>query len=217
MKKVLAFLGVLLLGVTVGAATGVKITAELKNQKINFNGNLSNQEIISYKGSTYVPLRAFSNLVNIPVNYKDGIIYLGEDNSKNIAYWGKDIKDMNSKDAVYQYDGNTINDNIGNTYSNYFVNKYGTIDANLELPLLKKYTKFKATIAIPEKYRNGNGSTLIISVDNKEVYNKFIKCDSMPSEINIDISGADKISFKISPDYAGELTGLGLFNGQFIK
>jgi len=81
MKKALAFLGVLLLGASVGAATGVTITATLKNQAISYNGALSSQQVVSYKGTTYVPLRSFSTLLDVPVDYKEGTIYLGANNT----------------------------------------------------------------------------------------------------------------------------------------
>lgn len=74
-------MGTLLLGITLGAASGVKISATLQNQAISYNGSLSGQQVISYNSTTYVPLRSFSNLVNIPVDYKNSTIYLGGNNT----------------------------------------------------------------------------------------------------------------------------------------
>lgn len=80
MKKIAVFAcSLFLLGGVVGAATGIKISAELKPQNVISNGETYNQQVISYKGSTYVPLRSFGDLVGVSVDYKDGNIYLGGD------------------------------------------------------------------------------------------------------------------------------------------
>lgn len=63
---------------TLGAASGQKITAELKNQGIVVKGNKVEKQVISYNETTYVPLREFSSLLQEKVDYKDGLIYLGE-------------------------------------------------------------------------------------------------------------------------------------------
>lgn len=81
MRKSLLFIGTLLIAFTIGAAAGTKITAELQNKSISYNGNLSSRKVISYKGSTYVPLKEFSTLTNISLDIKNGVIYLGENNT----------------------------------------------------------------------------------------------------------------------------------------
>lgn len=80
MKKILLFVGTLLVAFTVGAATGTKITAELQNKSVSYNGNLSSQKVISYKGNTYVPIKEVSTLLNVPLEVKNNVIYLGSDN-----------------------------------------------------------------------------------------------------------------------------------------
>ena len=64
--------------ITVSAFTYKKVSANLKSQAINYKGNISNQEVLVYNNTTYVPLRNLSELVGIPLEYKDGVIYLGE-------------------------------------------------------------------------------------------------------------------------------------------
>jgi hypothetical protein len=82
-KKSLLFIGTLLLAFTIGAATGTKISATLQNQSIVYNGATSTQKVISYNGTTYVPLRGFSDLVKIPVKYSNSTIYLGANNTES--------------------------------------------------------------------------------------------------------------------------------------
>ncbi len=75
MKKKLAFIGVLLIGITAGAAT-TQITVNLENVKFNVNGVESIQQAIVYENTTYVPLRKAAELLGTKVNYKDDTVYL---------------------------------------------------------------------------------------------------------------------------------------------
>ncbi len=81
MKKKFMVAGVIALSLcfSLGAATGIKIQAELMNQKMNVNGKEYVKEIISYKGKTYVPLRDLGNMLNVPIDYKEGIVYVGKE------------------------------------------------------------------------------------------------------------------------------------------
>lgn len=88
-KTALFALSFMMLGGTIGAATGVKISAELKPQNVIVDGSNHNQSVISYKGSTYVPLRSFGDLLGVKVDYKNGNIYLGD--SSNTASGSSNI------------------------------------------------------------------------------------------------------------------------------
>lgn len=95
MKKIIPFTCVLLVGITVGAATGSKITAELRNQQVQYKGITSTQKVISYNGSTYVPLKSFGELIDIPVSYNKGIIYLGSSTTETYL---SDLNPYNTSD-----------------------------------------------------------------------------------------------------------------------
>lgn len=78
-KKWMLFVSLVTLGAfSLGAATGTKITATLKQQQINYKGTSYSKEVVEYKGTNYVPLREFSNLLGVSANYEKGIIELGE-------------------------------------------------------------------------------------------------------------------------------------------
>lgn len=62
-------------------ATAQKISAELKQQKIVCNGSAQTKEVISYNGTTYVPLRQFGEMTGTSINYDSGVIYVGENNT----------------------------------------------------------------------------------------------------------------------------------------
>lgn len=80
-KKHFVAVGIIALSLcfSLGAATGIKIQAELMNQKMNINGKEQVKATISYKGKTYVPLRDLGNMLNVPVDYKNGIVYVGKE------------------------------------------------------------------------------------------------------------------------------------------
>lgn len=218
MKKLVIFIGVLLAGVTIGAATGSKITAELRSQKVNYNGSLSNQQVISYNGSTYVPLRSFGELIDIPVSYSNGVVYMGEDEGENVDYWKKDINIMAQHTFLMEneYNGVIRKSNIGNKYTNYliFSSDYGR--GYVTFPLSGKYKTFEATFAVPDGKQDRRDGTFKILLDDKEVYTKEYSPNDMPEDISIDISGAQKISFVV--DVESVLAAdVGLYNGKFIK
>lgn len=76
MKKSGLIMGILIgMTMSVSAAT---ISVSLIQQKFSVNGAISNQQIISYNGTTYVPLRKAGELLGAKVDYKDGVIYLGD-------------------------------------------------------------------------------------------------------------------------------------------
>lgn len=80
MKRIGILVVCLILGmtITVSAVTHKVISASMKSQSIKYKGNTTNQEVIVYNNKTYVPLKSFSELVGVPVNYKNGDIYLGD-------------------------------------------------------------------------------------------------------------------------------------------
>lgn len=81
-KKLALFISMLTIGAfTVGAATGTKITATLMQQPIVLDGTTNTKQVINYNNSTYVPLREFANMTGISVNYQNGKIYVGENNT----------------------------------------------------------------------------------------------------------------------------------------
>ncbi len=79
--------GTICLGI--GAATGIKINAELKQQRITVNGKEITKQVVTYQDTIYVPLRDFANMLGTHVDYKDGTIYVEGNSSAidgNISY-----------------------------------------------------------------------------------------------------------------------------------
>lgn len=83
-KRFIIIVGMLCLvsGTVLGATVGTKITAQLLQMKIVKDNQqvLKDTKVISYNNSTYVPLRAFGDVTGVKIDYKDGVIYLGDNN-----------------------------------------------------------------------------------------------------------------------------------------
>lgn len=98
MKKRGILVACLALGttVTVSAFTHKVVSANMKTQAISYKGSILNQEILTYNNTTYVPLRNFSELVGMPIDYKNGTIYLNDtpSNSNNNSV-------INNEDSDY--------------------------------------------------------------------------------------------------------------------
>lgn len=80
---------------SVGAATGVKISAELKNQPMKVNGTSVTKEVITYNNTTYVPLRQAGEMLGASVGYQDGVVVL--EGAKSESGWAP----MGSEEEPY--------------------------------------------------------------------------------------------------------------------
>lgn len=104
MKMRGALVACLVLGMTVSvsAVAHKVISANMKPQTIVHNGNRTNEEVIVHDNTTYVPLRNFSELVGVPVEYKEGTIYLGDQvNSSNSSSSSNNSSTQNNGGTSY--------------------------------------------------------------------------------------------------------------------
>lgn len=189
-----------------------------------------------YNGTTYVPLRFIADALGEPIDWdsKTGTISIGETNNKNASHWDTDIKHMNFQSYQgsysYWYDtkGKVMGNNLGTEYTNFLVLEsttfYSTAYALMEFPLNGQYNRFTAQVAPTNQYLTTQGSLdFKIYLDDKEVYNINIKNGDMPKDINIDISGANKIGFELSAHDTSNrypqqcYFNVGVFDGEFIK
>ena len=191
MKKIAVFAcSLFLLGGVVGAATGIKISAELKPQNVISNGETYNQQVISYKGSTYVPLRSFGDLVGVSVDYKDGNIYLGGDLSSpatsqtvntNKSKYKFTIGDGSIEKSAYGDDLIAVIDMTFENNSGQTISPYGTL---YSINAYQNGVQIDSTVNLGSEYNDVmtevlNGHTL----DFKAMF--YIKDDS---PVTIEIS-----------------------------
>lgn len=131
MKKRGVLIACLALGTTVSvsAFTHKVISANIKSQTISYKGNITNQEVIEYNNTTYVPLRSFSELVGIPVDYQNGSIHLGATTTN------ANMNTTNSLDSVMNNGSNVY---IGETKAkNIALQHAGVQENNVTITKLK--------------------------------------------------------------------------------
>ena len=176
------------------ATKGVKIV--VNGKKINpTDANGNKVEPIIYNGTTYLPVRAVANALDMPV-YWDGpnyTVYLG-DTDGQLEYPTVDLEDMTCINGKIEKT-DQLTDNYGNRYSRAVFN--GWYSTETEYLLNMKYSRFKATLYMPEKQRysssNDSGYFKIIA-DGKTIYTSpEMTKSSRPVEIDVNVTGYNDI------------------------
>jgi len=168
------------------------------------------------------------------------------DQSGSVAYPGVDIEPFNIQrgdsinGVILVYNNETkwehsiynstteLVDNLGNVYSNFIAMHLGgngnrVLSSDrwlyIEFPTSKKFKNFKASLGLAGGSKNITKKlTLEIFADNKKVYSKEVQAGDFLSEIDIDITNADKLRIKLTSNGAGKSAeAIGLFNPKFIK
>lgn len=171
-----------------------------KIQPTDANGN--EVEPIIYNGTTYLPVRAVSSALGKAV-YWDGqnwTVYLGKMDGK-LDYptvMLEDLTTISSNDLVGDPD---LIDNYGNTYGSglwaYYYNRSGK-ELAYEYLLDMKYSRFKATLYVPQGATSDKSDVIRIKADGKQIYSSpAMTKTSRPLQVDIDITGCNvlEISF----------------------
>ena len=145
-------------------------------------------------------------------------------------YWGKNLESMNYQktgDTSYEYsygdDNKTIVDNLNNSHSNYLeMSTYHMADGqetcSVEFPLNGDYKLFTSKLGlVKDAQDNLQDSDVKIYVDEECVYSESLKSGDLLKDINIDLTGKQKIkfSFKCKNDYGYKWIRIGFFDGKF--
>lgn len=164
------------------------------------NGN--KVQPLIYNGTSCLPVRAVASALGKAV-YWDGptyTVYLGKMDGK-LDYptvMLEDLKTISSKDLVG--DSNLI-DNYGNTYGSglwpYYYNRNGK-ELAYEYLLDMKYSRFKATLYVPQGATSDKSDVIRIKADGKQIYSSpAMTKTSRPLQVDIDTTGCNvfEISF----------------------
>lgn len=178
---------------------GVKIVIDgEKLTPTDVNGNIV--EPIIYNGTTYLPVRAVATAIGKAV-YWDGpnyTVYLGDMNGQ-LEYPTVELEDMVS----INHKGRTtdkLTDNYGNRYSRAIYNeRYDSM--KLQYLLNMKYSRFKATLYIPEGEVSDETCYLQIIADGQTIYTSpEMTRASSPVNIDVNVTGYNDVKIEFSND-----------------
>lgn len=203
---------------------------------VDFGLDSSGNEIepFIYNGTTYLPVRAVGETLGKTVDW-DGetkTVYLGKKNINDDAatYINNGIDYMNYQEGNTDNGFNsafssetTVTDNIGNSYNNYLMlyiaSGFSYSDAwnYVEYPTNGEYSKFKATLALDENYKNTTAEFKVqVYADDELVYNETYKAGFIPKELDIDINNALKVKIR-TKKIEGGYYKIGFMNPRFIE
>lgn len=185
-KRKIVLIGVVVIGscFSIGAATGIQISAEIKSQTIYVNGDKSVNEVISYNDTTYVPLRKLGEMLGEHINYSDRNIYIGEaslispvNNNQpfwiELEGWTTEITDNDMLELVRQDDTAAC------------VAKKVKLDIEEQIPqeigkkLLNDYKDIDGTINISKVLNREDKTVLYFEVNyikNGEAFQELMSC-----------------------------------------
>ncbi len=178
---------------------GVKIVVDGKKlNPTDVNGN--KVEPIIYNGTTYLPVRAVANALGKAV-YWDGptyTVYLGDMDGK-LEYPTVELEDLISINLKPQ-STDKLTDNYGNRYGRAVIN-WGP-NEKLEYLLNMKYSRFKATLYVPEEAYYEDPGYLKVIADGKTIYTSpEMTRSSKPEYIDINVTGCNDIKIEFNKPF----------------
>ncbi|MFC4102892.1 stalk domain-containing protein [Paenibacillus xanthanilyticus] len=228
-------IGTVVTGATAYAAGGkmIEVFYNVKDIKINKVSKTPSEKPFVLNGTTFVPLRFVAESLGETVKWdsKTATVWIGEQPEATAKYFGDNLSHMNWQstseffmDFNYSYNDKSIKDNVGNTYNNfikinatYMTGKDST--ALLEFPLNGQYKKFVSKLGFTDAEKDSQEIvTFTVLLDDVSVTTRTIKAGEFPTDLNIDVSGAQKIGFKVSKtEHHGSGYEVGLFEARLLK
>lgn len=197
-----------LAGKTIDVFTGVNIYVD--DEKLNptdANGNAV--EVFVYNGTTYLPVRAVSDALDVPVQWdgKTSSVYLGKHSSEKMAvllanldyFTGKSLSLKNLKDNLGNEHPQSLNTNFNNTYL-----------------LNGQYSAISGTLFQVYEYRSKYiETTLNIYGDGELLYTATVTQGVQPIDFKVDLTGVLELRLELAGNSvmydAGALADLGLW------
>lgn len=165
------------------------------------DGNGNPIEPFVYNGTTYLPVRAISEALNIPVQWdgETSSVYLGKHSGTTPVAWLGQMDYFDKKDN-WNFDVMT-KDNLGNEHTHCIDKSSGSTGASLSYKLNGQYSRLTAVYYMEYEYRDWrrdvDSYTLTISGDGKELWRGSVGAGIDPQSIDIDITGVLELKIEI--------------------
>lgn len=210
MKKIIGALcaGVIMFGCFVGgaiaASNNVEISALLSySTPVKYNGHLQEFKNVNgetvypilYQGTTYLPVRAVCNMLDIAVDYdmSTGTVYLGE--RDRVMVNEEMLKDNAQSGIKWTTDSSALVVDGKNYPSGFKTDKQNNFAAYPQIKLDKKYTTFSFLI-----HNDSDTQELTMEIKNVEDKN-VIKDVVVPAGesmfVEVPVSGVNTVGFQI--------------------
>ncbi|NLX64811.1 MAG: copper amine oxidase [Clostridiaceae bacterium] len=183
--------------------TGVNIYLnDIKLNPKDPNGNPV--DVFIYNGTTYVPVRAISEALNVAVFWdgKTRSVYLGKHDTDvpsvmlyDLDYFKKDVGFVKEKSVM---------DNIGNSYINVLKVSHRFSDYTMEEYLINgKYRRLKGRFILDYKTRNTEEKAqILIYGDDRLIYTSpQMTSGTFPIDFDIDIDGVIRLKIEMIYNY----------------
>lgn len=180
---------------TINVSSGVSLYMDDK-QVVPKDANGNTVEVFIYNGTTYVPVRAVSQLFDTPIQWdgKKSSVYIGKHSSTTPAAYLEELEPFTGKNLKCTSYEDDIIDNLG-TRRNHVL--YGNFDNVYYIN--GNYTSLTGTLYQPKKYNNSDFvKYLTIYGDDRLLYEASMVRGVFPIDFNIDLSGVLKLRIVMS-------------------
>lgn len=184
---------------TISVASGVNLYLDDKKFTPK-DGNGNPLEAFIHNGSTYLPVRAISEALDVPIQWDSGTqsVYIGKHTGDKPAAWLSEM-DYFDKDGIWDYNKIT-KDNLGNEHTHsLYPESYGRGDY-ITYKLNGKYSFLTGLYYQRYENRSSYGAKLSIYADGELVWSGEVGSGIDPIEINVNVQGVNEIKFAIDPD-----------------
>lgn len=196
-------------------SSGVSIYVDdVKLNPRDANGNPV--EVFIYNGTTYLPVRAVSEALEMPVQWDGSTrsVYVGKHTGDKPAVW---LADMDYFDKAQYWSGGTTKDNLGNEHNHsLYVSGYAATLSNEGAPfrtykLNGKYSRLTGTYFQQYEARTARASMQFeIYADGEKFWSATMKSGVDPVNFDIDISGVLELELRFEYSrYSYENVALG--------
>lgn len=192
---------------SLAASVSKQITAYYNNIKLIINGETVTPKDVNGKevepfvidGTTYLPVRAVAEALGQNVSW-DGatqsVIIGANEEYEQPTIW---LDEMNPMSGDSRDNGDSVKDNLGNTYEHY-------LDVReISYALNGQYEKLTGSLVLKEYYKSYEFcSKMVVLLDGVEVYESsvFTK-NSFPEEFEIDVSNGNLLEIRLMGDFEG--------------
>lgn len=181
---------------TISVYTGISIYLDDKKlEPKDANGNPV--EVFVYNGTTYLPVRAISNALEIPIQWdgKTSSVYIGKHTGDNPATYLGEMDYLSKRNISIEEE---LTDNLGDTHQ--YCISCGPVAAGnptIKYILNGQYRQLTGTMFLDYSHRDTRESTTYkIYADGEKIWSGKITAGVQPVDFTLDITGVLELTIE---------------------